>query len=722
MSDTLPAVCTRRTLASLSHPLHAALRAVLCWLLLWLALAGPARGLYTDDDDFPSGDFEVFAHGTFCCDQTPCKGGHSSFLFEGPGVTAAQCADRCLHDYNPDICRYIVVATVGSGTPYCMNAQFCNSTNRFGGENVTIYHRTLPERPPAPPPPPSKPPQSAFFVIDPASKTALITNVSQPVYSGAAGAGMHGKGIPTAAHLSWAKESFPWFEADDIDLEAAYYFRMYSYHNHINQSTSSHDAGHLPDQFHYVTEFYPHVPWAGKLNTIPCAAGHHIHEGRWLRDPQIMSDYLSFWFWGGGSVEAYTFWIATSAWANYEIAGNKTLLDELYPELASNYHNNMFAPNFNKEFGCYWHLSDREGEENSVGGDGCRPVSNSVMYGEASALQKIAALLGNTTAAAEWGRQAAFWQEVILTKLWSEELDFFVTLTVPKPNSTDVGESGRPEMAGDVVDPPAGPGSQCPSKGQPHWPVGQQVTVREIMGYSPWYFGVLPKDSSSKKYLPAFKQLTDPQGFAAKWGPRTAELRAPCYNFTQFRSYTTRHECNWNGPSWPFETAKLITGMGNLLVDYPSQDTVTSQGLMDLLRQYARQHTQGVAANGASPWIGEVMHPETGEWLARQLMYGSNNKLKDRGIWYNHSTFIDLILSALFGFRAGGPNSFSIFPQAAGLDWMAIDNLRYQGHDLSLIWDKGGKKYGKGKGLHALVAGKVVASSPTMGRLVVQLP
>ena len=345
-----------------------------------MALAGPAHGLGTDGDVFPSGDFEVFAHGTFCCDQTPCKGGHSSFLFEGAGVTAAQCAERCLHDYNPDICRYIVVATVGSDTPYCMNAQFCNSTNRFGGDNVTIYHRTLPERPPAPPPPPSKPPPSAFFVIDPASKTALITNVSQPVYSGAAGVGMHGKGIPTAAHLEWAKDHWPWFEADDRDLEAAYYFRMYSYHNHINQSTSSHDEEHLPDQFHYVTEFYPHVPWAGKLNTIPCAAGHHIHEGRWLRDPQIMSDYLSFWFWGGGSVEAYTFWVATSAWANYEIAGNKTLLEELYPELASNYHNNMFTPNYNKEFGCYWHLSDREGEENSVGGDGCRPVSNSVMY------------------------------------------------------------------------------------------------------------------------------------------------------------------------------------------------------------------------------------------------------------------------------------------------------------------------------------------------------
>ena len=45
------------------------------------------------------------------------------------------------------------------------------------------------------------------------------------------------------------------------------------------------------------------------------------------------------------------------------------------------------------------------------------------------------------------------------------------------------------------------------------------------------------------------------------------------------------------------------------------------------------------------------MHPETGEWLARQIMYSKNASLKDRGIWYNHSTFIDLIISCLIGFR-----------------------------------------------------------------------
>ena len=34
-----------------------------------------------------------------------------------------------------------------------------------------------------------------------------------------------------------------------------------------------------------VTEFLPEVSWAGAFNTIVAAAGHHIYEGRWLRDP-----------------------------------------------------------------------------------------------------------------------------------------------------------------------------------------------------------------------------------------------------------------------------------------------------------------------------------------------------------------------------------------------------------------------------------------------------
>ena len=61
---------------------------------------------------------------------------------------------------------------------------------------------------------------------------------------------------------------------------------------------------------------------------------------------------------------ALVVYVPRTAWANYQIAGNVTLLEELYPVLASNYWDQMYTPNFSQEYQCYWHLSDREGEEN----------------------------------------------------------------------------------------------------------------------------------------------------------------------------------------------------------------------------------------------------------------------------------------------------------------------------------------------------------------------
>lgn len=40
---------------------------------------------------------------------------------------------------------------------YCMNAQHCNTTNVFGGVNVTTWRRKSPARAPGPPPPPPPP-------------------------------------------------------------------------------------------------------------------------------------------------------------------------------------------------------------------------------------------------------------------------------------------------------------------------------------------------------------------------------------------------------------------------------------------------------------------------------------------------------------------------------------------------------------------------------------
>ena len=77
-----------------------------------------------------------------------------------------------------------------------------------------------------------------------------------------------------------------------------------------------------------------------------------------------------------------------------------------------------------------------------------------------------------------------------------------------------------------------------------------------------------PNDTATAlKYAKAWQALNDPAGFDAKWGPRTAERAHPCYNYTWYDPVVRqdgragRHDDNWNrnGPSWPYETSKMLT-------------------------------------------------------------------------------------------------------------------------------------------------------------------
>ena len=84
------------------------------------------------------------------------------------------------------------------------------------------------------------------------------------------------------------------------------------------------------------------------------------------------------------------------------------------------------------------------------------------------------------------------------------------------------------------------------------------VDVREQHGFTPWYFN-LP--DAGEGYETAWKQLMDPKGFYAPFGPTTAEQRHP-----DFKISYEGHECQWNGPSWPLSTAVTLTALANLEV------------------------------------------------------------------------------------------------------------------------------------------------------------
>ena len=112
---------------------------------------------------------------------------------------------------------------------------------------------------------------------------------------------------------AWFEQNVPLLDVPDKEIEETYYFRWYAFQKHIKLT---------PDGY-VIDEFLDNVPWAGKFNTISAAAGHHIRESRWLRDPKFAIDYANFWFGPDGEPRRYSFAAADAVYQLYLATGNK---------------------------------------------------------------------------------------------------------------------------------------------------------------------------------------------------------------------------------------------------------------------------------------------------------------------------------------------------------------------------------------------------------------
>jgi hypothetical protein len=235
--------------------------------------------------------------------------------------------------------------------------------------------------------------------------------------------------------------------------------------------------------------------------------------------------------------------------------------------------------------------------------------------------------------------------------------------------------------------------------------------VRELHGLTPWYVN-LPDPG----YEVAWKQLMDPKGFYAPYGPTTAEQRHP-----GFKVSYEGHACQWNGPSWPFSTAVTLTGLANLLNNY-EQATMTKADYFETLRIYTKSHRLQREDGRIVPWIDENLNPYTGDWIARTRKIGQEPK--ERGKDYNHSSYCDLIISGLVGIRPQPDDTIVVSPLLPDntWDWLCLDNVPYHGRTVTVLWDKTGERYGKGRGLRVFVDGKLVASLERLSRVRAQLP
>ena len=467
----------------------------------------------------------------------------------------------------------------------------------------------------------------------------------------------------------WLKDNIPLLECPDKEVEETYYFRWWVYRKHIKNTPEG----------YIITEFLPEVYWAGKYNSINCAAGHHLYEGRWLRDGAVyMEDYIRFWLKGSGDVRSYSTWIADAIYQYCLVKGDFHIALELLPELIKNYE--QWERTHKHESGLFWSVDDRDAMEYSISGNGLRPTLNSYMYADAAAISKISGLAGDQRHKEEYCLKAERIKELVQNRLWDETDEFFKVFPLAS--------------------------RKMPVSDWRFTNVVSEHNVREEIGFIPWYFH-LP-DSG---YEAAWKQLMDAQGFLAPYGPTTAEQRHARYMYEQ-----NTHECLWNGPSWPFATAQTLTALANLLKDY-RQSYVTNEDFYQLFSSYTHSHYRLLENGMRINWLDENIDPCSGEWISRKILkdwgWRADKGGYERGKDYNHSAYADLIINKIFGLEPTENGEIRVRPMfPKEWEYCRLEQVRCQGRDICIIFDKTGKIYNRGRGFQVWCAGRCVHESP----------
>ncbi len=456
----------------------------------------------------------------------------------------------------------------------------------------------------------------------------------------------------------WYVNNIPFFECADKKIEQVYYYRWKLYKAHIRNVGTN--------QF-VITEFINHVPWdRDPYCTINAASMHHIYEGRWLRDDRYMNGYISNLF-NGGNNRRYSESVADAAYARYLVNMDTVFIEDQLDSMKSIF--NAWADHYDSSKNMYYipampdateytiaSIDATGGKEGFEGGDAFRPTINSYMYANALAISKIAVLKGDTETRRLYNMRAEDLKHNIETYLWNDALEHF----------TD-----RFKVSNQYVH---------------YWDF---IRGRELAGMVPWYFNLPPDD---EKYFRTWNHVKDSIYLLGKYGLRTNEPSYEYY-FKQFVFFEGKPGSQWNGPSWPYQTSQALTGMANLLNDY-HQNVITNSDYLRLLRLFTRQH---ILPDGRIDLV-ENYDPDKGGPIV--YYYWSNH--------YLHSSYNNLVITGLCGVRPSGGDSLTIHPLVdSTIDYFMLKDVKYHGHDITVVFDRNGEKYKVGKGLTVFVDGRI---------------
>ena len=499
------------------------------------------------------------------------------------------------------------------------------------------------------------------------------------------------------------QENIPLFLSSDSAVNKVYNYRWWMISKHLKSYYDTHDN----KTYWVFTEFFGERPWATRSGAITCPAGHQLYDVRWLRNPVFLKSYASYYMSGSASKllqrenanfltyqsrpESHHFssWMIDGIEAFLKIHPDKEWLHRTLPDLTS--HQIVWDSLFTvkrpeaKTTGMYKFLDLYDGMEFSLStvlgllaSEGAyslyqqenwreyylgwettaraaqsslaknypkafrrgypdlymvRPTLNTYAFANLRSLANLYTLdytyRSNTKAknnVAIYRKKAAKIQNAILQNLWNEEDQFFYSYT-----------AGDNEFG--ITD--------------------YECRVREAVGYTPWYFNMIPP-SKNAKYEPAWRMLASENGFYHTGGMTTAERQHPFYNEKAYA---------WNGRGWPFLNSVVYKAYANYLRNYKAALTGQDKDLFyDLFKKLVDTH-------GEKPNIGEWYIPSEN---------GTFGGEKD----YFHSTFPDIVIEDLIGFQASHKNEFCIQPLLPNHTWpfFYLGNISYHGRTIDIIW------------------------------------
>ena len=485
---------------------------------------------------------------------------------------------------------------------------------------------------------------------------------------------------------------------DDPEIQQIYYYRWKLYRAHIRE---------IGAQGTDETEFLPDVPWARHPYTdLNDSSSFHILEGRWLRDPRYVQSLVDHLYAGGGNDRHFSESIAAATYAWTEVTGNPAPALRHLDAMEHVY--NLWDDHFDAGRNLYWiepiadateytissidasgagftnHPFKRDAENGFLGGFAFRPSINAYQFANAEAIAHLADEAHQSTVAAEYRGRAERIRAAVLQQLWNPQLQHF----------TDIYQRSTPFVT-----------------------AGTFIRGRELVGYTPWMFGLVPTYGATQPYSAAWQHALNTSQLAGPFGLRTNEPTYAKY-MVQYRydHATGLPECQWNGPSWPFQTSQTLTAMANTLgSNGASVAPVTRDDFVHLLRQSTQQHF----LSPGHPDLEEDYNPDTGRPIVGL----------PRSHHYNHSTYVDVVLTGLLGIRPQADDAIEIdplLPTVAGrerpIHYFALQHLAYHGHNLTIVYDDTGSRYHAGAGLSLFSDGLRIAGPAPLGRMSVRLP